>query len=107
MRKRKVPAKGKRPVKPLKPTQVGVRLKAIRQAAGISANALSLAAGASHTVVTQIETGAIVDPRARVLGAIAKALGCSIEYLLDGQGRPPSTRAVQAAFISASEAQDQ
>lgn len=104
MRKRKAKRPPSRPVRPNRPTQMGARLKTIRQAAGISANALSLAAGASHTVVTQIEAGAIVDPRARLLGAIAKALGCDIEYLLYGQGRPPSTRAVQAAFISASEA---
>lgn len=56
----------------------GKRLKAIRQAAGVSRDELAQATGLGHRTIGFYETGSR-DPRAVGLFLIAQALGCRID----------------------------
>ena len=88
-----------RPVSDAKPTQVGIRVKALRELGGIDQLALSLAVGHSKAVVYQIERGIIRKLSADLLLSLAQALGTTPYYLHDGKGEPPAQEKIQAAFI--------
>lgn len=79
-------------------TPLGQRVARMRKAAGIGARTLSIAVGATHSVVAQIESGRIIDPRAKLLRALACALGTTMEYLLTGEGVEPGADEVREAF---------
>jgi transcriptional regulator with XRE-family HTH domain len=86
-----------------KPTEIGLRIQAIREAAGIGRVPLSHAAGYSNAVVYQLECGIIANPSAELVFDIADALGTTAEYLVRGEGSPPRIEKTQAAFIIACE----
>lgn len=86
-----------------KPTDLGRRVRAVREAAGIARLPLSRVAGFSDSVVFQLEGGLISNPSAELVWAIASALGTNVEYLLRGEGQPPRAQDSQAAFILACE----
>jgi len=75
-----------------KPSALGERLKVARLAAGLSASGLSLAAGATRSVVQQIESGEIQAPRAELVGHLADTLGVSLDWLVFGRGGAPAPR---------------
>jgi transcriptional regulator with XRE-family HTH domain len=58
------------------------RLAAARRRAGLSREQLAVESGLSWSAITQIETGRRANPRADTLGALAAALGVTVEYLL-------------------------
>lgn len=58
------------------------KIKAAREAAGLSAASLSIQAGVTRSVVSQIERGLIRRPRADVLARIARVLQVNLEELL-------------------------
>ncbi|MBX3205137.1 MAG: helix-turn-helix transcriptional regulator [Labilithrix sp.] len=65
--------------------------------AGLSARALSRLAGlASEGHVASIEAERLAA-RAETLSAIARVLGTSLDWLVNGSGTRPSDRAVRAA----------
>lgn len=66
-------------------TELGKRIRRLRESAGISARGLSAKAGTTHSVVSQIEAGLIRDPAGSILTAIAAALGTTAEYLTSGR----------------------
>jgi transcriptional regulator with XRE-family HTH domain len=70
---------------------LGGRLTAARRRAGMSREQLAVESGMSWSAITQIETGRRPNPRAGTLGALAAALGVTVEYLLGTSGQ---TRAV-------------
>lgn len=81
-------------------TMVGARIRQLRQIAGVSARELSrlaLLPGACH--VSLIESAGAKSDRLRASTAIAVArvLGCSLDWLLMGVGKPPRDRVVRAA----------
>lgn len=90
-----------------KPTDLGKRVQAIREAAGIARLPLSRAAGFSNSVVYQLECGLIMNPSAELVFAIAAALGTTADYLMRGEGAAPEVEKSQAAFILACEKNDQ
>jgi transcriptional regulator with XRE-family HTH domain len=69
------------------------RLKELREAAGMSQQALAMAAGVSISVVAQIEQGAKSDPRLSTLLALSKALGVDVAQLAVGEEGAPSKKA--------------
>jgi transcriptional regulator with XRE-family HTH domain len=69
-------------------TQIGERLKALRAAAGMSQQALAVAAGLSTSIVSQIEQGQKEDPRISTIQALAQALGVSVDELLKSSHPP-------------------
>jgi transcriptional regulator with XRE-family HTH domain len=64
---------------------LGRRLKELREAAGLSQQALAVAAGLSTSVVSQVEQGQRQDPRISTVAALAEALGVEVGELL----KPP------------------
>ena len=83
------------------PSDLGRRVARIRRAAGLSARELSLAIGASHGVIAQLEGGTITDLRSSLIPKLAKALGTSSDHLLTGEGEGPSAEETQQAFVAA------
>ena len=69
------------------------RLKSLREAAGMSQQALATAAGLSISVVAQIEQGGKADPRLSTLLALSKALGVDVSLLIatENEGEPKKT----------------
>src|SRR5262245_36077935 len=54
------------------------RVKALREAAGLSQQALANAAGLSISVISQLEQGTKTDPRLSTMQALARALGVEV-----------------------------
>ncbi|HEV2947330.1 MAG TPA: helix-turn-helix transcriptional regulator [Gemmataceae bacterium] len=57
------------------------RVKKLREAAGLSQQALAVKAGLSVSVVSQVEQGKKADPRMSTVLAIAEALGVTCDSL--------------------------
>lgn len=89
------------------PSPLGLRVARLRKAAGIGARPLSLAIGATHSVIAQLENGRIVDLRAGLLLPLARVLGTTMEFLLTGEGQEPSPEETRAAFKSLRPAADE
>jgi transcriptional regulator with XRE-family HTH domain len=65
------------------------RLKPLREAAGLTQEALARAAGLSLSAVTKIERGGI-DPSWSTVLRLAKALGVSTEAFANDAPQPPA-----------------
>jgi transcriptional regulator with XRE-family HTH domain len=66
-------------------------VRQLREAAGMSQQALAIAAGLSISVVTQLEQGTKADPRISTVVALAKALGVSVDALVaEGHSDAPA-----------------
>lgn len=63
----------------------------VRIAAGMSQQALAMAAGLSMSVVAQLEQGYRDDPRISTVAALARALGVAIDELMPAGGRGETT----------------
>jgi predicted RND superfamily exporter protein len=64
------------------PPSLGRRLKQMREAAGMSTDALATASGLSTAFVTDLEQGSHDEPRISAVVALAKGLGVSVDRLL-------------------------
>jgi transcriptional regulator with XRE-family HTH domain len=73
---------------------LGRRVKQLREAAGLSQQALAAAAGVSISAVTQLEQGSKGDPRISTVAALAAALDVTVDELLAGAeaDRPETPR---------------
>lgn len=80
------------------PSDLGCRVARLRRAAGLSARELSLAIGASHGVIAQLESGIISDLRSSFVPKLAKALGTTSDHLLTGEGADPAPEQIREAF---------
>lgn len=65
------------------PEDFGRRFKALREAAGLSQQAVAQRAGVSLSVVFQIEQGKKKDPKLSTVAALADALGMTVGELAD------------------------
>jgi len=83
-------------------SEIGKRLRTLRESAGISQRALSLAAGLTHTVVHQVERNVIEEPSVRLVRGLAAALGVPVAWLLEGTGEEPSPGQVARHFAKRS-----
>jgi transcriptional regulator with XRE-family HTH domain len=74
---------------------LGDRLQQARKARGLTQQALAMATGLSVSVVHQVEYGRIADPRASTLYKLAKALGTTVEALMEdgGEAAAPEAKA--------------
>jgi transcriptional regulator with XRE-family HTH domain len=68
------------------------RIRELREAAGMTQQALAVAAGVSISVVTKLEQGQNEDPRVSTLQALARALGVKVDDMLAGQGETTPKR---------------
>jgi HTH-type transcriptional regulator / antitoxin HipB len=64
------------------PRQMGLRLKRLREAQGLSQYAMADKAGISRQYVRKLEAG-LSDPTLGMLQRIAKALGVRVTKLID------------------------
>lgn len=62
--------------------KLGIKIKSLRQKAGLSQDELARKADVAYTTLTKIETRVIKSPSVFVVAKIAKALNVSIEDLL-------------------------
>lgn len=79
------------------PTPLGRRLREVREGAGISANALSLAAGVARDAVRKVEEGDIENPGTEFLSRVGDVLGASLDWLVHGRGKAPSLKDLHEA----------
>lgn len=80
------------------PSGLGKRLKLVRESAGLDDVDVAAAAGLCRTHVHSLEVGWILNPRYETVLALSRVLGAPLDYLLAGQGQPPSSSEVMAAF---------
>lgn len=64
------------------------RLKELRKAAGMSQQALAVAAGLSVSAVVQLEAGRVPDPRIGTMKALGRALGVPLMELIGDEDEP-------------------
>ena len=63
---------------------LGDRVKALREARGLSRATLAREAEVSYAFIQQLETGVRRDPGVKNLAAVAAQLGVSVDSLLEG-----------------------
>ncbi len=77
------------------------RLRAAREATDLSARALGALAGLSSATVALIESAERPNPEAQTLSALARTLGVSLDWLINGTGAAPKASAIKAAVAKA------
>jgi transcriptional regulator with XRE-family HTH domain len=82
--------------------QVGRRIRELRTLAGLSARELSRLAGLpSQSHVSSLELSEGCTVQVSTIVAIAEVLGCSLDWLIVGRGKPPPLRTVRSAIARA------
>lgn len=77
------------------------RLRVLRDRAGLSARELSSLAGLkSPNHVSHLEAG-IWTPTTRTATALAQVVGCSLDWLVNGRGEPPTDASLLVAVEAA------
>lgn len=71
-----------------------------------SARAVAETAGIAHSLVSFIEHGERLDPRASTAIALGRVFGVSVEWLVEGKGDPPTKEGVVAAYAQARAARE-
>lgn len=74
-------------------TSLGARLRAAREAAGLSQEQLEARSGVEQTTISKIERGASLRPSFAIVAALAAALGCSLDSLDDEHPSPSASEA--------------
>jgi transcriptional regulator with XRE-family HTH domain len=82
--------------------QIADRVRIARELSGLSARRVSHLAGLAPSHVALIERGG-TDVSANTAASLAGVLGCSLDWLVRGVGRPPSRRTVRRAVDKAVE----
>ena len=76
-----------------------MRLREVREGAGVSASALSEAADVARDAVRKVEVGDIENPGIEFLVAVAELLGVSLDWLAYGRGSPPGPQELELAAV--------
>jgi transcriptional regulator with XRE-family HTH domain len=77
---------------------IAYNLRRLREAAGLSQQALGEAAGlASNAHVSHIESGRIDDPNTKTLRSLARALGVELSELFVEPAEPEASTGPEAA----------
>lgn len=79
----------------------GERIKAARNLIGLPSRQLDKAAGLEPGVSWAVEKSATGNSQSATLDKIARALGLSLDYVIRGEGEPPTKESVQAAIDAA------
>ena len=64
---------------------IGARVRAARERAGLTREALAFHSGLSWSAIAQVESGRRSNVRPGTLAALSRPLGVSIDYLVDGR----------------------
>ncbi len=73
--------------KKTKPTAIGVRIRVLREAKGMSLAELGQAIGNDRQFVYRLETSPTANPTAETIMKLVEALGCTPNDLLGTSGR--------------------
>lgn len=82
-------------------TDLASRVKLLCDAAGTSREHLSRLCGLTPSHIGLMVAGRNQNVRGDVAARIAKVFGCSLEWLITGEGPPPTVVAVKAAVAAA------
>ena len=77
---------------------IGVRLRAARERLGWSREQLAVQSGVSWSAIAQVESGRRTNVRPATLSGLARALGVTIDYLVEG-GASSSTMLEHRALV--------
>lgn len=79
---------------------LGDRLAEVRKKAGLSTRALDRLAGLTegHCWIIEKKNG---NTAASTIDSLARVLGCSLDYLVRGEGESPTEEAIRAAVAAA------
>ena len=83
---------------------LGARLRAARQRLGWSREALAFHSGVSWSAIAQVESGRRKHVRPGTLSQLSKALGVSIDYLVDAAPTSPGMLGHRALLYDTDEA---
>jgi transcriptional regulator with XRE-family HTH domain len=79
----------------------GERIKAARDLIRLPSRQLDKLAGLDTGVSWAVENSATGNSQSATLDKIARALGLSLDYVVRGEGEPPTAESVQAAVDAA------
>jgi len=82
-------------------TDIAQRVRAARLRTGLSREALARRCGLSWPAIAQIESGRRTNLRPATLAALARALGLTIDYLVEGSSSSPRMLHHQALLYAA------
>lgn len=81
---------------------LAARLHKLRKdAGGLSQRELAHLGACSPSYPGHIEAGRVTSVHTVIISRVAKVLGCSLDWLVDGVGEPPEPEAVQLAVEQA------
>lgn len=80
---------------------ISARVRLARDLVGLSARELDRLAGLAEGHSSIIEASAKKSLSTQTAQALARVLGLSLDWLIAGDGKPPSERAVRAAVDAA------
>lgn len=89
---------------PTDPLSLAARIRTIREASGLSARTLSVLAGLSHSMISQLENGHVRELGSVKAQRLAVLLGISLDWLIGGDGKTPDLRLVRAMAAAAATA---
>jgi transcriptional regulator with XRE-family HTH domain len=81
-------------------TTLRTRLRTAREIAGVSARELDRLAGLGEAHTSMIEAGDRVSIETNTAVKLCTALGASLDWLLRGQGKPPTSKEVRIAIAN-------
>lgn len=80
---------------------IGTRVRVRRLALGLTQQDLANRTGIPQTLISRIEREVIINPGAEMLKRLARALGCSIDYLVDLYDAEPAPTPAGATPVGA------
>lgn len=83
------------------PSPVGLRLQEARRLVDLSARELDRLAGTTPGHASLIESGVVSNVKLETAKGLARVLGVSLDWLVNGVGDPPSAESVQLAVDAA------
>jgi len=83
---------------------IGKRLQAVRERVGVPARELDRLADITEGHTSLIETGVVARVTVDTVSKLARALGVTTDWLIDGAGKEPSDRAIRLGLESARDA---
>ncbi len=78
-------------------SSLSTRLRDARSLTSLGTRELDRLAGLTEGHTSAIETGTRPNVEARTAAALARVLGVTLDWLIEGTGKAPSLRAVRAA----------
>lgn len=84
-----------------RPTEMGARLRELRQAAALKHRELDRLAGITEGHARMIETGVVTNACIHTVTKLARVFGASLDWFVAGNGRAPSARTLRSAVKSA------